>query len=37
LPLLSPLAAAAQSGAGKTLRVVPHADLTIVDPQFIGV
>jgi hypothetical protein len=37
LAALSPLAAAAQSDAGKTLRVVPHADLTVVDPQFIGV
>jgi hypothetical protein len=34
---LSPLAAAAQRDAGKTRRVVPHADLTVVDPQFIGV
>lgn len=31
------LPAVAQSDAGKTLRVVPHADLTVVDPQFIGV
>src|ERR1700757_230168 len=36
LAALSPLAAAAQSDAGKTLRVVPHADLTVVDPQFTG-
>jgi peptide/nickel transport system substrate-binding protein len=34
---LSSLPAAAQSDAGKTLRLVPHADLTVVDPQFIGV
>jgi peptide/nickel transport system substrate-binding protein len=37
LATLSLLAAAAQSDAGKTLRVVPNANLTVVDPQFIGV
>lgn len=37
LAALSALPAAAQSDAGKTLRLVPHADLTVVDPQFIGV
>jgi hypothetical protein len=37
LAALSPLAAAAQRDAGKTLQIVPHADLTVVDPQFIGV
>ena len=31
------LPAAAQSGAGKTLRLVPHADLSIIDPHFSGV
>jgi peptide/nickel transport system substrate-binding protein len=34
---LCALPAAAESDAGKTLRFVPHADLTVVDPQFIGV
>ena len=34
---LSVLPAAAQSDAGKTLRMVPHADLAIVDPYFSGV
>jgi peptide/nickel transport system substrate-binding protein len=37
LAALSILPAAAQNDAGKTLRLVPHADLTVVDPQFIGV
>ena len=37
LAALSALPAAAQNDAGKTLRLVPHADLTVVDPQFIGV
>ena len=37
LALLPALPAAAQSDAGKTLRLVPHADLTVVDPQFSGV
>jgi hypothetical protein len=37
LTTLSALPAAAQSDAGKTLRMVPHADLSVVDPQFIGV
>ena len=33
---LAAMPAAAQNDA-KTLRLVPHADLTVVDPQFIGV
>jgi hypothetical protein len=37
LAALSALPAAAQSDAGKTLRLGPHADLTVADPQFIGV
>ena len=37
LAALSEFPAAAQSDTGKTLRLVPHADLTVVDPQFIGV
>jgi ABC-type transport system substrate-binding protein len=37
LALLPVLPVAAQSDPGKTLRLVPHADLTVVDPQFIGV
>ena len=31
------LPAAAQSDAGRTLRLVPHADLSIIDPHFSGV
>jgi peptide/nickel transport system substrate-binding protein len=31
------LPAAAQSDTGKTLRLVPHADLSIIDPYFSGV
>jgi ABC-type transport system substrate-binding protein len=34
LAALFALAAEAQSDGGKTLRLVPHADLTVVDPQF---
>ena len=34
---LSIAPAAAQSDAGKTLRFVPHADLSIIDPYFSGV
>jgi len=37
LALLPALPAAAQSDAGKTLRLAPHADLSIVDPHFSGV
>src|SRR6516164_845295 len=37
LTTLSVLPVAAQIDAGNTLRMVPHADLAIVDPQFIGV
>jgi peptide/nickel transport system substrate-binding protein len=37
LAVLYSLPAAAQNDAGKTLRLVPHADLTVIDPQFIGV
>ena len=37
LALLCAMPAMAQQGAGATLRLVPHADLTVVDPQFIGV
>ena len=37
LTTLSVLPAAAQSDADKTLRMVPHADLAIVDPYFSGV
>src|SRR6516225_4990358 len=33
----SVLPAVAQSDAGNTLRMVPHADLAIVDPYFSGV
>jgi peptide/nickel transport system substrate-binding protein len=36
LAALLALPAAAQSDARSTLRVVPHADLTAVDPQFTG-
>ena len=36
LVALAAMPAAAQNDA-KTLRLVPHADLTVVDPQFIGV
>jgi peptide/nickel transport system substrate-binding protein len=37
LGLLSGSQVMAQQHAGTTLRLVPHADLTVVDPQFIGV
>ena len=37
LTTLSVLPVAAQSDAGNTLRMVPHADLAIVDPYFSGV
>ena len=37
LALLPALPAAAQNDAGKTLRLAPHADLSIVDPHFSGV
>jgi peptide/nickel transport system substrate-binding protein len=37
LATLSIAPAAAQSDAGKTLRLVPHADLSIIDPYFSGV
>jgi peptide/nickel transport system substrate-binding protein len=37
LAALSVLPAAAQSDAGRTLRLVPHADLSIIDPHFSGV
>ena len=37
LAALSALSAAAQRDAGKTLHLVPHADPTVVDPQFIGI
>jgi peptide/nickel transport system substrate-binding protein len=37
LAVLSSVPAAAQNDDGKILRLVPHADLTVVDPQFIGV
>jgi len=37
LALICVTPAMAQQGAGTTLRLVPHADLTVVDPQFIGV
>ena len=36
LVALAAMPAAAQNDA-KSLRLVPHADLTVVDPQFIGV
>jgi len=36
LALLPTLPSAAQQGAGTTLRFVPHADLSILDPYFIG-
>ena len=35
--LLAPLPSAAQQGAGATLRLVPHADLAILDPYWTGV
>lgn len=37
LALLPALPAAAQNDAGKTLRLAPHADLSIIDPHFSGV
>jgi peptide/nickel transport system substrate-binding protein len=37
LAVLSILPTAAQNADGKTLRLVPHADLAIVDPYFSGV
>jgi len=37
LALLSTLPAVAQQNAGATLRFVPHADLSILDPYFTGV
>src|SRR5271163_309110 len=37
LTLLSALPAVAQQNAGTTLRFVPHADLSILDPYFTGV
>src|SRR5271163_1745302 len=37
LTLLSALPAVAQQSAGTTLRFVPHADLSILDPYFTGV
>src|SRR6516164_2710921 len=37
LAALLALPAAAQSDAGRTLRLVPHADLSIIDPHFSGV
>ena len=37
LAALLALPAAAQSYAGRTLRLVPHADLSIIDPHFSGV
>ena len=36
LALLPALPSAAQQGAGTTLRFVPHADLSILDPYFTG-
>jgi len=36
LALLPILPSAAQQGAGTTLRFVPHADLSILDPYFTG-
>lgn len=36
LALLPTLPATAQGDAGKTLCLVPHADLSIVDPYFSG-
>jgi peptide/nickel transport system substrate-binding protein len=36
LALLPVLPSAAQQGAGATLRFVPHADLSILDPYFTG-
>src|SRR5271169_4057310 len=36
LALLSALPAVAQQNAGTTLRFVPHADLSILDPYFTG-
>ena len=37
LALVPALPAAAQSVADKTLRLAPHADLSIIDPYFSGV
>ena len=37
LAALSVLPAAAQGEASRTLRLVPHADLSIIDPHFSGV
>jgi peptide/nickel transport system substrate-binding protein len=37
LTMLFAMPAAAQRDTGKTLLMVPHADLAVVDPQFIGV
>src|SRR5271166_3574765 len=37
LALLAGLPAVAQQNAGTTLRFVPHADLSIIDPYFTGV
>src|ERR1700730_637414 len=37
LGLLSAMPAVAQQSAGTTLRFIPHADLSILDPYFTGV
>ena len=37
LALCGAMPAAAQQSAGSTLRFIPHADLTILDPHFTGV
>src|ERR1700752_3443408 len=37
LAVLPALPSAAQQGGGTTLRFVPHADLSILDPHFTGV
>ena len=37
LALLSAMPAVAQQGTGTTLRFIPHADLSILDPYFTGV
>ena len=37
LALLFTMPAVAQQGGGATLRFIPHADLTILDPYFTGV
>jgi peptide/nickel transport system substrate-binding protein len=36
LALLPALPSAAQQGAGRSLRFIPHADLSILDPYFTG-